>query len=161
MIISGEEHFGKVYNLTGSQAINCQSIESWISKAAKKSVKYTPVSEEETLKQLTEVAELPEWLASSYTEYFKILVQASEQTQEANTGQTPQIPTTAQVSTDINGLIGRKPITFEEFCEEDVNIKVFREPYLFYCMLADEYVSFWQSTNIQKNLNLCTINLIE
>jgi len=130
VLMGAEEHYSKVYTLTGSQAIHCQAIELYVSKAAKKNVKYTQVSEEETLKQLTEVAELPEWLASSYTEYFRILVMASDQTQEPSA--TPQNINTAQVSADINGLIGRKPITFEEFSEEESSIKVFREPYLFY-----------------------------
>ena len=99
--LSDECHVGKIYTLTGPEAITMTQVAEAITKAAGKTVEYVPVTEKDVIDWLTQ-QKMPEWAVQAITE-----LQAFWR---AGNGTIP--------TTDVKDVAGCEPTTFEKFAQD-------------------------------------------
>ncbi|MGY3795111.1 NmrA family NAD(P)-binding protein [Aquimarina sp. 433] len=100
--LTEDQHHGKIYELTGSEAITFQEAVQIISDITGKEIQFTPLSIETYVSALQQ-EELPAdfiWLI----EYLFTEVLGN--------------PDNSEISHDIEKVLGRKPITFREYAEK-------------------------------------------
>lgn len=101
-ILSGENHAGKSYTLTGAKALDHYEVASTLSDVTGRNIVYNDVSDEDFVKKVMDKGwgEKP----ATYTAYLFGKVKAGSE---------------AEVSPDLENILGRAPITFREFAEHD------------------------------------------
>lgn len=101
-----DEHQGKVYHLTGQEQLNHMQIADIFSKVLQRRISYQPISDAKAKAGLLEW-QVPEVVADSLVELWASIREAKVQT---------------PVTTDVEGLLGRKPFTFEEFVRDHISM---------------------------------------
>jgi uncharacterized protein YbjT (DUF2867 family) len=101
--LTGSGHEGKIYDITGSQALSNFEIADVLSSVTGRKVTYVPVSDDDARSGMR-AAGMPEWLVEALLELIEIKREGYFQT----------------ISSDVEPVIGRKPITFEQFARDHV-----------------------------------------
>ena len=96
-------HEGKAYDVTGPQSLSNFEMAEVLSSVAGRKISYVPVSDEDARKSM-QAANMPGWLINALIELIMI----------------KRAGATAAVSPDVERLIGRKPISFEQFARDHV-----------------------------------------
>jgi uncharacterized protein YbjT (DUF2867 family) len=96
-------HESKIYEITGPQALSNFEIADILSSVTGKKIAYVPVSDDDA-RQGMKAAGMPEWLIEALIELIQI--------KRAGNAQT--------ISTDVEPLLGRRPIAFEQFARDHV-----------------------------------------
>jgi uncharacterized protein YbjT (DUF2867 family) len=99
--LTEEGHEGKVYELTGPEAISHREIAEKLSKVVGKPVEHVEVSLEEARGGMIEMG-MPEWLADALFELFEVR----------------QAGYTAGVTNAVKEVTGREPRSYEEFARD-------------------------------------------
>lgn len=101
-ILSGEGHNGKVYTLTGGEAIDNFQVASTLSETSGRNIVYNAVSEEECVVALQEKG----WneYGSKYTAWLYNKVAGGSE---------------SEVTPDLQNLLGREPRTFRQFAQDE------------------------------------------
>lgn len=100
-------HEGKAYTLTGDEALSNAEIASKLSAALGRKISYYDVTPEQAQDSMTK-AGVPGWMAKALLELFAVC----------------KAGYAADVSAAVQGILRRKPITFDQFLTE--NIESFR-----------------------------------
>lgn len=100
MLVEGDRHDGKSYQLTGPEALTFDDVAAGISTVAGRTVAFVPVSDQAAYDQLVG-AGLPEWFASNLVKLFELL--------RAGAG--------AHVTDDVHRLTGRPARTLTDFLQ--------------------------------------------
>ncbi|MCX6639720.1 MAG: SDR family oxidoreductase [bacterium] len=103
--LTEEGHLGKAYALTGSEALDHHQVAEIISKTISKPVKYIAVSDDDTRKALKAQG----WQDSAI-EYMIMIYQIVRQGWMAT------------ISTTLKDIMGRDPITFEQFAKDHAEV---------------------------------------
>jgi uncharacterized protein YbjT (DUF2867 family) len=96
-------HEGKIYDITGPAALSNFEIADLLSSVTGKKITYVPVSDDDS-RQAMKAAGMPEWLIEALIELIQI--------KRAGYSQA--------ISSDVEPLLGRKPIAFEQFARDHV-----------------------------------------
>lgn len=99
--LTGSGHEGKIYTITGPEAISYNQLAEILSNVLDKKIIYVNVSDEDTRKGAKE-AGLPDWL-------FNSLIEGGRQTREGH--MSVVLPTVEEVT-------GKKPRSFEQFARD-------------------------------------------
>jgi uncharacterized protein YbjT (DUF2867 family) len=99
--LTEEGHEGKIYELTGPEAISHREIAEKLSKVLEKPVEHVEVSFEEARGGMIEMG-MPEWLADALYELFEVR----------------QAGYTAGVTDTVRQITGREPRSYEEFARD-------------------------------------------
>ncbi|MEN3330794.1 MAG: hypothetical protein V7641_159 [Blastocatellia bacterium] len=94
-------HEGKIYDITGSEALSNFEIANILSSVTGKQITYVPVSDDDA-RQSMQAAGMPEWLVEALIELIQVKRAGYLQA----------------ISTDVEPLLGRKPIDFEQFARD-------------------------------------------
>ena len=96
-------HEGKIYDVTGPEALSNFEIADILTSVTGKKITYVPVSDDDA-RQSMKAAGMPEWLIEALIELI--------QNKRAGYAQA--------ISTEVEPLLGRKPIAFEQFARDHV-----------------------------------------
>ena len=99
--LTEDGHLGKIYTLTGCEALTNSRIEELLSAAVGREIKYIDLSSDQ-MRQALLAAGSPEWSANS-------LVNLQELYRSGGA---------SEVSDDVERILGRKPIAFEQFARD-------------------------------------------
>jgi uncharacterized protein YbjT (DUF2867 family) len=99
--LTHDGHENKAYNITGPEAISNYYIANILSKITGRKITYTNVSDEDAQRGMKENG-MQEWTINALTELFNF--------QKAGKA--------SLVSSDVEMITGRKPISFEQFVED-------------------------------------------
>jgi uncharacterized protein YbjT (DUF2867 family) len=94
-------HEGKMYELTGPEAISFHEIADALSKATGKTIRYVPVSMEAAEESMRK-AGMPDWNVSTLIELYQFFASGAA----------------ARTTDTIQQVIGRPPIRFEQFARD-------------------------------------------
>jgi uncharacterized protein YbjT (DUF2867 family) len=94
-------HEGKVYTLTGPQAISPGHISTILSRVTGRGIKYLNITDEQARKSFEEHG-LPKWMIDVYMELFALM----------RSGRASKVTSTIKM------LTGKTPVSFEQFAEE-------------------------------------------
>ena len=106
-VLTGPGHEGKIYPLTGPEALSMAEVAEKLSTATRRPIRYVNISPEEATKARL-AAGVPQYTADALDELFAERRKGKE----------------AQVSPIIETIIGRRPTSFDEFAER--NAAIFR-----------------------------------
>ena len=101
--LTGSGHEGKIYDITGPEALSNFEIADILSSVTGRKVTYVPVSDDDARNGMSG-AGMPDWLIGAMLELIEIKRAGYLQT----------------ISSDVEPVIGRKPITFEQFARDYV-----------------------------------------
>ena len=104
-VLTEEKHYGKTYQLTGSEALSMYDVAETIGHALHKEVTYQPVSFEEVHQAMLN-AKYPKWLADDMTELNKLFAKGEG----------------CSISNDIEIVTQQKPKTFKKFIKDFIEI---------------------------------------
>ena len=96
-------HESKIYDVTGPEALSNFEIADLLSSVTGKTITYVPVSDDDS-RQAMKAAGMPEWLIEALIELIQI--------KRAGYSQA--------ISSDVEPLLGRRPIAFEQFARDYV-----------------------------------------
>ncbi len=96
--LTGKGHEGKIYTITGPEAVTYDGIARALSTAIHKPVAYVPVSFEAAKQGMIQMG-MPEWIADDLVRLMKTWIEGKG----------------SQVSPDVEKITGKKPISIEEF----------------------------------------------
>ncbi len=101
-VLTTNGHFGKIYNLTGGEALDVHTIARQIGDALGKNVTYVDVNEAQAKQSM---AGMPDWAVESLMSLFYVFKN------NWAAGTTP----------DVAMVLGRKPRTFAEFVKDNLH----------------------------------------
>ena len=99
--LTDEKHQNKAYALTGAESLDHHQVASVISKYSGKNIQYVPISEEDLVKGLQSFG-TPPHLIEMMVMLFRFVRQGY----------------TGGVSHDVNDVLGRPPISFDQFAKD-------------------------------------------
>ena len=111
-VLLDEKHNGQIYELTGPNTLTFKRAIDTIAKASNRSFTFVPISVEEYVEGMRK-ANLPEdvvWLI----EYLFTVVLGN--------------PKNSEITNDVEKILDRKPISFEEYSEKTASSSVWRLP---------------------------------
>ena len=94
-------HQGKIYQITGAEALTMNQVVDKISEVRSNPLKYVSISPEKFKQGLLEQGQ-PEWFADALTELFEPIVSGSQ----------------SRITTAIADVAKKQPITFEQFTQD-------------------------------------------
>jgi uncharacterized protein YbjT (DUF2867 family) len=101
VLTEGEQHYNKIYNLTGPESITHQQMAASLAKATHKPVEFVDIAPEYMLKAVLS-AGLPAWQAEGLVEDYEHYAKGEA----------------AYISTDVKKITGCDPINFETFAND-------------------------------------------
>lgn len=102
LVLTQPGHEGKIYRLTGAQALTSAEQAKIISKASAKTISFVNVSQQDFESALKE-AGMGDWLAGKLAEMIEWFAKGQQY---------------GETSADIEMLLGRPPRTFDDFAKE-------------------------------------------
>ena len=100
-VLTENGHEGKIYQITGAEALTMNQVVDRISEVRGNPLKYVPISPEKFKQGLLEQGQ-PEWFADALTELFEPIVSGSQ----------------SGITTAIADVAKKQPITFEQFVRD-------------------------------------------
>jgi uncharacterized protein YbjT (DUF2867 family) len=101
------DHQGRIYELTGPEALSLSDGARKISKITGREVRFVDVSPEEGVAAMT-AAGIPEWFAEALVELYGYFLEGEGTTNGS------------AVTVDVEEVLGRPPRSFEQFVRENV-----------------------------------------
>jgi len=100
-ILTGEEHAGKTYSLTGAEAFSGSQAAEVFSRVLEKQINFVDAPEDEARKGMQGM-QFPEWLIEALLEFYRIIKQDR----------------LAPVTSTVEEILGKKPLPFEQFVKD-------------------------------------------
>lgn len=100
-LTDNDRHNGKVYTITGPEALSYSQMAEILSNATGKKISYVNISEEEARRAMKDIG-LSEWWIDTIIEVYEYYKRGSQQ----------------QVSSAVEEVTGKKPISFSQFAKD-------------------------------------------
>jgi len=104
-VLTGSDHIGKVYHITGPEAITMHDVAEAMTDVLDKKISYVPITPEQAKEGLMDMG-LEEWFASDLAELGKIYASGLA----------------AEVSDAVSKLTGRPAISIQQFAQDFAHI---------------------------------------